>query len=120
MSEIINSEPARIDGTMDLLFLLKILEAHKSAIQAITDGVPPSDVILVAAFLTAAVESQVETAGEAFDEVRVLFRQMYPELLKHAAGLSLDRNQIAIIVPTVEAVVVDEQKFPTSGSKLVN
>lgn len=64
-------------------FFLQVLDFYRPAIKSLLATIPPAELVVVLAFLQAAMETQAPVFTEGFEDVRNFFQQVYPSILKH-------------------------------------
>lgn len=83
-------------------FFIQKVDFYQPVIKAMTQSCPPGDLVVLLAFLIAAIETQKPDTGPAFDEIRVFFNAIYPNILAHDAEKnpqSVDEDGCRVVVP---------------------
>lgn len=91
--------------TQPELYLLQIVEKNKTGLGLLINNMPAEEMIVMAAYIIALVEAQVEQAGAAFDEeIRPFFREIYPQLVAQTFKErgETPSDDFVIVIPHVE------------------
>lgn len=91
--------------TQPELYLLQIVEKNKAGLGLLINNMPAEEMIVMAAYIMAMVESQYPEAAQACDlEIRPFFREIYPQLVAQTFKErgETPSDDFVIVIPHVE------------------
>lgn len=111
-------------------YFLHVVDFHRETIAEVLARISPLDLVVVCAFIQAAIETQIPAAGPAFDEQRQFFDAIYPSILAgnevlHPEDKVAEGNLIIVIPsPTPDTLgvcnTVEPPLLVAPGSRMVN